>query len=444
MPRTVQVPDMGDVESAEVIEICVTVGDLVEKNAALIVLESEKASMEIPSPWAGKVLQLKLAEGDRVQSGTAILEMETDAAEEETAAAAPAAASYAVAAAPAPAPDETAAEAVLSDVPVLQQASAAAGMGAVAAEVSGSISTAGADTVHAGPAVRRMARELGVELHQVSGSGPRGRILKEDVERFVQHILAGGAGAGASAATGGIPAVPLPDFALQGAVHEEKMNGVQRAVARGMRRSWLNVPHVTQFDDADVNELEHFRSALNQAGESPRLTLLPFVMKAVAAALLRHPRFNAALREDGEALLVREYIHIGMAVDTEAGLLVPVLRNVDKKGVRALAEEIQSLAERARSRSLAMEEMQGGCFTVSSLGAAGGTGFTPIVNAPEAAILGISRLAVKPVYRGGAFQPCKMLPLCLSYDHRIVNGADAGRFLSDLCAMISDSRRILL
>jgi pyruvate dehydrogenase E2 component (dihydrolipoamide acetyltransferase) len=292
--------------------------------------------------------------------------------------------------------------------------------------------------------VRKLARELGVDLAAVRGSGPKDRILKEDVQEFVKRALQGG---GTGPTTGaGIPPVPEVDFAKFGAIDVQPLSKIDKVTAANMHRSWLNVPHVTQFDEADITELEAFRAEMKAEGEQrgTRLTPLPFILKACAAALKDNPKLNRSISADGENFVYKQYVHIGMAVDTPAGLVVPVIRDVDQKSLWQLAEETADLAVRAKDRKLKPQEMQGGCFSISSLGSIGGTGFTPVVNAPEVAILGVSKLAMKPVWNGSDFEPRKMLPLCLSYDHRAVNGADAGRFTTQLCSLLADIRRLLL
>jgi pyruvate dehydrogenase E2 component (dihydrolipoamide acetyltransferase) len=299
--------------------------------------------------------------------------------------------------------------------------------------------------IYAGPAVRKLAREFGIELGVVVGSGPRGRVVKEDLQQFVKKSLSGES---AVAATGGagIPAVPEVDFAKFGPVEVTQRSKLDKLTAANMQRSWLNVPHVTQFDDADITELEEFRAGLKAEAErrGTRLTPMPFLLKACAVALRDNPKLNSSLARGGVELVYKQYIHIGMAVDTPAGLVVPVIRDVDKKTIWELAEEVLTMAGKARDRKLMPADMQGGCFTISSLGNIGGTGFTPIVNAPEVGILGVSKAALKPVWDGQAFAPRKLLPLALSYDHRVVNGGDAGRFLSQLVELMGDIRRLVM
>jgi pyruvate dehydrogenase E2 component (dihydrolipoamide acetyltransferase) len=299
---------------------------------------------------------------------------------------------------------------------------------------------------HAGPAVRKLAREFGVALEQVSGTGPRGRILKEDLHAFVQTALSAKPGAAAVTSGSGIPAVPEVDFAKFGEVEITQRSKLEKLTAANMQRSWLNVPHVTQFDDADITDLEAFRATLKAEAESRgvKITPMPFILKACAVALRDNPKFCASLSAAGEELVYKKYIHIGMAVDTPAGLMVPVLRDVDKKTIWELAAEVIELAGKARDRKLSPNEMQGGCFSVSSLGNIGGRGFTPIVNTPEVGILGVSRAQDQPVWTGQAFAPRRMLPLSLSYDHRVINGGDAGRFLTQLVSLLSDVRKLSL
>ncbi len=421
----VAVPDIG-ADSAEVIELCVAAGDEVAEGDSLIVLETDKASMEVPSPLAGKVLSLSIQVGDQASQGTPILELEVQA--KSQAPAKPAAAS------PAPhAPAAPAASGVTAPQPELP----------TPLQTSASDSDGEKDSVYAGPAVRRLAREFGVSLNDVKGSGPRNRILKEDLQNYVKSRLAGKSSTSVSSGSG-IPPVPEVDFSKFGEIEARPLTGMEKATAVNMHRSWVNVPHVTQFDEADISDLEDFRAAMKAEAEvkGVKLTPMPFLLKACAAALRDVPRFNASV-QNGE-WVQKHYIHIGMAVDTPAGLLVPVIRDVDKKSVWELSAEIAELAEKAKNRKLKPSEMQGGCFTISSLGNIGGTGFTPIVNAPELGILGVSKMAVKPVWSGSEFTPRKMLPLCLSYDHRGINGGDAGRFMTHLVAVLGDVRRLLL
>lgn len=418
--ETIKVPDIGGADSVDVIEVSVASGDEVEEGDSLIVLESDKASMEVPSPKSGRIVSVAIKEGDKVVQGDAILELEIRQA--ATASAAPEAAAKPAAA---------------------EKAAPAAEPPAKAAPASPAVEPATiGDAVYAGPAVRRMARELGVSLNAVKGSGPRGRIQKEDLQQYVKNALS----SGSASAGAGLPAMPDIDFSQFGEISLQAMSKLHKVTAQNMQRSWLNVPHVTQFDEADITELETFRASLKAEAEQRgvRLTPLAFILKAVAHAVAAHPKFNVSLHNDGEHLVQKHYVHIGFAVDTPAGLVVPVIRDADKKSVWQLAEETAELAEKAKSRKLKPADMQGGCFTVSSLGNIGGTGFTPIVNAPEVAILGVSRLQVKPVWDGEQFAPRKMLPLSLSYDHRAINGADGGKFFTYLSGLLSDIRRLAL
>lgn len=426
--QVITVPDIGAEDAVEVIEISVAVGDSVEEGDSLLVLESDKATMEIPSPAAGELLALLVNEGDQVRSGDAIATLKTAGQPVVTESKDPAPASVPASAAESAKPEAApAAGKVVSAEPALASAAPAAG-------------------IYAGPAVRKLAREFGIELAAVRGSGPRGRIVKEDLQEFVKKGLSGVAGAAVVTGGAGIPAVPVVDFAQFGEVDIQPLSKIGKLTAANMQRSWLNVPHVTQFEEADVSELEAFRKELKLEGErrGVKLTPLPFILKACAAALRENPRINASLAGDGENIVYKNYVHIGVAVDTPAGLVVPVVRDVDKKGLWELAAETFELAARAKERKLKVTDMQGACFTISSLGTIGGTGFTPIVNAPEVAILGVSRAAVKPVWDGEQFQPRTMLPLALSYDHRVVNGVDGGRFMTQLATTLADIRRLLL
>lgn len=425
-PMAVAVPDIGGAEGVDVIEVCVKAGDEVKEGDSLIVLESDKASMEIPSPASGKVISLAIKVGDKASMGTPILQLTVAGAAPVAAAPAPAASAPAPAAnAPAPA------------------ASAPAPI-ASAAETRGASSD-----YYAGPSVRMLARQLGVNLAEVKASGPRGRIVKDDVKAYVKSVMEnrGKAPAGGSAVAGaGIPQVPEIDFAQFGPVELVKMSKIKKLTAANMTRNWLNVPAVTQFDDADISEIEAFRKSIKDEAEKAgvKLTPLPFLIKACAAALRAEPTFNVSMHADGEHIVQKDYVHIGMAVDTPNGLMVPVIRDVDKKGIYQIAQESNALAKKAREGKLTPKEMQGGCFTISSLGAIGGKGFTPIVNCPEVAILGVSRAEMKPVWNGKEFAPRFMLPLCLTYDHRAINGGDAGRFFTYLNSVLADVRRLLL
>lgn len=416
---TLAVPDIGGAEGVEVIEINVKVGDEVSQGDTLIVLETDKASMEIPAEAAGKVLSIAVKLGDKVSQGAAIVVVASTGA---AAVIAPTPSAKVAASAPATAVTPAPKAAVVEAVEVVQTGD-----------------------VYAGPAVRKLARQLGVDLGKVSGSGPRSRLMKDDVRNYVKPIVVA-AQSGAAVGGVGIPRVPAVDFAKFGEIETVKMSKIKKITADNMSRNWLNVPHVTQWDDADITDLETFRNSVKIDAEKrgSKLTPLPFILKACAAALVAEPTFNVSLHHDGESIVQKKYVHIGIAVDTPNGLMVPVIRNVDKKGLWELTDEINAMAKKAREGKLMPADMQGGCFTISSLGASGGNGFTPIVNAPEVAILGVSRAQMKPVWNGKEFVPRNMLPLSLSYDHRAINGADAGRFFTYLTAVIADVRRLLL
>jgi pyruvate dehydrogenase E2 component (dihydrolipoamide acetyltransferase) len=427
--EAVNVPDIGGATDVDVIEVAVAVGDKVSEGDSIIVLETDKASMDIPAPKSGVVKSVAIKEGDKVSEGTLILELEVEGS-------APVAAAPAPASAQAPAPAQPKQEAAKS-------AASAVDQGAVLATPN--------TKVHAGPAVRLLARELGVDLTLVRATGPRGRITKEDLHAYVKAAVQKAASAPAVAATAvaegaGIPRVPEIDFSQFGEVEVVKMSKIQKITSFNMTRSWLNVPHVTQFDKADITDLEDFRKTLKPEMEKQgiKLTPLPFMIKAVAQALVKNPAFNVSLHADGESVVQKKYVHIGIAVDSPVGLVVPVLRDADKKSVLQIAAEAGELIKKALAKQLKPADMQGGCFTISSLGAMGGTGFTPIVNTPEVGILGVSKADVEPRWNGKEFEPRTMLPLCLSYDHRAVNGADAGRFMTYLNALLSDVRRLTL
>ena len=425
--QTVTVPDIGTDDAVDLIELLVAVGDVVAEGDSLVVLESDKASMEVPAPFAGEVLRILVKEGDAVSLGHDLMVFKTQtpslsAAVETMTETAPAAT-------------------VVSETPVAAQPSQAAPAGVPPQAASQKDK---GKSIYAGPAVRKLAREFGLDLSQVSGSGPRNRVVKEDLHDFVKKSLSGATPAVASGS--GIPPVPAVDFSAFGPVETEAVSKMGKLVAANMQRNWLNVPHVTQFDDADITDLEAFRADMKAEGEKRgvKLTPLPFLLKACAVALRDNPKFRASLSPDAQSLVYKQYTHIGMAVDTPAGLLVPVIRDIDKKSIWELAEEVVTVALKARDRKLTLQEMQGACFTISSLGGIGGTGFTPIVNAPEVGILGVSKASVQPVWDGKEFQPRKMLPLALSYDHRVINGGDAGRFMTQLVALLSDIRRLVL
>ncbi|MEJ2691877.1 MAG: dihydrolipoyllysine-residue acetyltransferase [Candidatus Thiodiazotropha sp.] len=437
----VLLPDIGDFESVEIIEILVSEGDEVAVEDSLITLESDKATMEIPSPHAGVVMSLAVKVGDRVGEGAKLLTLETQgesATGQSPASDAPAPAAEEVESVQAPAPASNDA------TPSSQRRPGDKAVSIPPVPLDEPI-TAG-KTPHASPSVRRFARELGVDLQLVSGRGPKGRVTRDDVQSFVKRSLQTGQASRAAGSPFDLPAGPEVDYARFGEIETQPLNRIRKISGAHLHRSWLTVPHVTQFDEADITELEAFRKAQKVAAEKQniRLTFMPFLMKGVAAALKQMPIFNAALAPEGESLIFRRYVHIGIAVDTPNGLVVPVIREVDKKGIFDLAQELMAISAKAREGRLAPGDMQGGCFSISSLGGIGGTAFTPIVNVPEVAILGVSRSAMKPVWDGGAFQPRLMLPLSLSYDHRVIDGADGARFTSLLSALLGDIRRLLL
>ncbi len=450
----VKVPDIGDFKDVPVIEVLVKPGDTVGKDDSLIVLESDKATMEVPSPSAGTVKELRVKVGDKVAEGTAILVLEGEAAAAPKATAA------------AGRPEQAAAEPTAAAPQTAAPQAAAPQAGAPARAASAQLAPehvipppvapppprqADAQTPpHASPGVRRFARELGVDLARVTGSGPKGRILKEDVQAFVKGALAGGAAAGAPRAAGdgfaglGLPAWPQVDFAKFGPVEVKPLTRIQKISGPALARNWVMVPHVTQFDEADITELEAFRARVNEeiAKSGVKVTPLAFLIKAVVAALKKYPVLNSSL--DGDNLVVKQYWNIGFAADTPNGLVVPVVKGADQKGVLDIARETSELAAKAREGKLGPADMQGGTFSISSLGGIGGTAFTPIVNAPEVAILGVSKAAMKPVWNGKEFAPRLMLPLSLSYDHRVVDGALGARFTAHLAQVIADLRRGLL
>jgi len=433
----VAIPDLGSDEGADLVEILVPVGTIVAEGDSLVLLESDKAAMEVPAPAAGVILEWLVEPGITVKEGVIIATL---------AVAAPSTAAAST--------TDTAAAPINRDAEIAQPASTPPSASkTVASPAASGVSKPrppenrdeSNDEVYAGPAVRKLAREFGVNLNKVTGRGAKGRILKEDLQQYVARSLAQ-PGSGAPGAGAGIPAIPDVDFGRFGSIERVARSRIDKLTATNMVRSWLNVPHVTQFDDADISEMECFRNELKpQAAErGVRLTPLPFILKACAVALRDNPKLKSSLADGGETLIMKQYCHIGMAVDTPGGLVVPVIRDVDKKSIWELAAEVASLAERARDKQLKPEDMQGGVFTVSSLGALGGRGFTPIINAPEVASLGVGRAAVQPVWDGEVFRPHTLLPLALSYDHRVVNGGDGGRFMTALTALLADVKRMVM
>jgi pyruvate dehydrogenase E2 component (dihydrolipoamide acetyltransferase) len=449
-PVTVTVPDIGDFDAVEVIELLVKPGDTVRPEQSLITVESDKASMEIPSSVGGVVVSLSVRLGDKVSQGSAVAVIDAAGA---AGAAAPVPAAQAVAQAPAAATPMPVSAAAASMLPAGSEAAVAAAprtppVAPEPGDADGTVVKA-----HASPSVRKFARELGVDLARVRGSGPKQRILHEDVQAYVKAAVAQASAppaapvAAAPADTGaGLGLLPWPkvDFAKFGPVETRPLPRIRRISAANLHRNWVMIPHVTNHEDADVTDLEAFRVQVNRENEKSglKLTMLAFLMKACVHALRRFPEFNASL--DGESLVLKQYWHIGFAADTPNGLVVPVIRDADRKSVAEIAQETAELARKARDGKLSPAEMQGGTFSISSLGGIGGTGFTPIVNAPEVAILGVSRTAMRPVWNGSAFAPRLVLPLSLSYDHRVIDGAAAARFNAHLAALLADFRRVML
>ena len=439
----VKVPDISDFKDIPVIEVFVKAGDAVKAEDSLVSLESDKATMDVPAPAAGVVREVRLKLGDKVSEGSLILTLDTAAAAETkpaTAAAAPAPSAPAPAAAAAPAAP------VAAPAPAAAPAAVSAPAPATPAAAIDDDAFKGA---HASPSVRKFARELGVDLAQVKGTGPNARIQQEDVQNFVKAAISGGASAAAGAGISGggsLNLLPWPtvDFAKFGPVEAKPLSRIKKISGANLARNWVMIPHVTQFDEADITDLEAFRVQLNKENEKAgiKITMLAFLIKASVAALKKFPDFNASL--DGDNLVLKKYFHVGFAADTPNGLVVPVIRNADQKGVLQIAKEMGELSAKAREGKLGPAEMQGGCFSISSLGGIGGTAFTPIINAPEVAILGVSKSATKPVWTGKDFAPRLMVPLSLSYDHRVIDGASAARFTAYLAGLLADMRRVML
>ena len=424
--KDILVPDIGDFSGVEVIEIIVSPGDTVSVEDPLVSLESDKAAMEIPSEFAGTIKEIKISMGDSVSEGDLLMTMEVSG---EAAAAAPAekkaepekeTPKAAPAAKPAPAPQR-------------------------AAPVPTAVDEAGFSKAHASPAVRKFARELGANLGQINGSGLKGRILKDDVKAFVKQVLTSGA---IGAPSGGLSVEPMPeiDFSKFGDIETQPLTKINKLTGKFLHRNWVNIPHVTQFDDVDITELEAFRKELNieHKDAGVKVTMVAFLVKAIASALKEYPRFNSSLDAAGENLILKKYINVGVAMDTPAGLVVPVIKDVGCKSLIDIAREVIETSVKARDKKLKPADMSGGCISISSLGGIGGTAFTPIVNAPEVAILGVSRAAMKPVYIDGEFVPRLMMPLSLSYDHRVIDGADGARFTTFLGQILADTRRLVL
>ncbi|HRN59963.1 MAG TPA: dihydrolipoyllysine-residue acetyltransferase [Chiayiivirga sp.] len=436
--KEARVPDIGDHSDVPVIELLVSPGDTVSKDQGLVTLESAKATMEVPSPFAGVVKEVKVKLGDSVSEGAVVAIIE---AADEAPAAAPKAAA---AAAPEPTAPAPAAPAPAAPAPAVQRAAetAAPRSPPVSFDVDAVLPS---KVPYATPAVRLFARELGVDLAQVQGRGRDGRILRQDVQDFVKAAMTGGVvAAGGAPAGGGLNLLPWPkvDFAKFGEVEVEPLSRIKKISGANLARNWAMIPHVTQFEQADITEMEAFRKKLGEENKDLRITPLVFQIKAVVSALKQFPQFNASL--DGDNLVLKKYFHIGIAVDTPNGLVVPVLRDCDQKGFLQLAAELGAISKKARDGKLGPADMSGGCFSISSLGGIGGTSFTPIINAPEVAILGVSKAAMQPVWNGEKFKPRLMLPLSLSYDHRVIDGAAAARFTSFLASQLADIRRLLL
>jgi len=428
--KDVVVPDIGDFKDVEVIEILVKPGDSVAKEQSLISLESDKATMEIPAPEAGVVKEIRIKVGDKVSQGSLILMLEAGGV--------PSAEKPEVEQRPKPAP-----------------AAAPAPVSAPSVPRADPVPMEPRDTTqalpHASPSIRKFARELGVDLGQVRGSGPKGRILHEDVQSFVKGVMSGRPAQAAAAGKGGglpfnLPAWPEVDFAKFGPVESKPLSRIQKLSGPYLHRNWISIPHVTQFDEADITDLEAFRKSQTVETEKKgfKLTMLAFMIKACVTVLRQFPQFNASLDKSGENLILKKYFHIGVAVDTPGGLVVPVVRDADRKGVFDVAQELADISKLAKDGKLKAGDMQGGTFSISSLGGIGGTYFTPIINAPELAILGVSRSALRPVWNGKEFVPRLILPLSLSYDHRVIDGAVAARFTSELTKVLADIRRTLL
>lgn len=436
--QEIHVPDIGDFDQVEIIEVLVSAGDTVAAEDSLITVESDKASMEIPSPASGVVKEVKVAEGDRVSEGSLILVMDVQEAAAEPAPVAPApAAPTPVPAAPAPTapkPDNT--EVKRSKTPNSPTRNI-------------EVDEEGFAKAYASPSVRKFARELGANLAKVSGSGRKGRITQDDVKAYIKDVMTLGQGAPAQGGQGNFALPPMPeiDFSQFGEIEEVKLSRINKLTGEFLHRNWLHIPHVTQFESADITEVEAFRKQMNEEAKktgATKITPLVFIMKAMAACLKAYPRFNTSLAPNGETLIQKKYYHIGIAVDTPDGLVVPVIRDVDKKSISELSDELKEVSTKAREKKLKPSDMQGGSMSISSLGGIGGTSFTPIVNAPEVAILGVSKSEMKPVWNGKEFEPRLMLPMSLSFDHRVIDGADGARFTSLMATLMSDIRRLLV
>ena len=433
---TVNVPDIGDFKDVEIIEVLVQPGDTVHPEDPLITLESDKASIDIPSPVAGVVKELHVAAGNKVSQGDMVLTLATGAAAGSTTENAPAVQAKAEEKPSAPAPAKDATD---TDAPADQTATPRP----PPKTPSGTQTTSNrSSTAYAGPSVRRLARELGVDLGLVAGSGNKGRLLPDDIKTFVKGVITGNRSVAAS------DVMPPIDFSRYGPVSREPMSRMKKLTSANMRRSWTTIPHVTQFNDADITDLEKFRTSktADTQDQSVKLTMVSFLLKAIAVTLKKHPEFCSSLSADGNETIIKNYYHIGLAVNTDYGLVVPVIRDIDQKGLFDIAREVMDISTRARARKLKKPELEGGCFTLSSLGGLGGRQFTPIINPPEVAILGVSRSEMRLVYdkSTGEFQPRLMLPLALSYDHRVIDGVAGAQFNQFLCSILTDIRQIIL
>ncbi len=438
--QTIKIPDLGDVDTVDVVEILVSPEQSVAEGVPLLTIENQKTAMELPAPVAGVVKRILVSLGDKVSAGTDVIVME---AEQVQVAESPASTE----------PEQKQQESQIEEKSPQPATSSIEQPVSSALKPEPPISTAkpapvpahtGKKTISAfaSPSVRRFARELGADINVITGTGDKGRILKADVQEWVKTSLKSGGSASLLADT----RMPEIDFSKFGAIEHQNLSRIQKLSGKHLHRCWVNIPHVTQQDQADITDLEDFRKSLNaeQRDSGAKITLLPLVMKAVAATLRAYPAFNASLTADGEQLILKNYINIGVAVDTPEGLVVPVVRDVDKKGIRQLAQDLAEVSQRARDRKLTPNDMEGGSFTISSLGGIGGTAFTPIVNAPEVAILGVSRSSMQPVYSNGEFVPRLMLPLSLSYDHRVIDGANGARFIVYLSRALADLKRVLV
>jgi pyruvate dehydrogenase E2 component (dihydrolipoamide acetyltransferase) len=437
--KEILVPDIGDFQDVDVIEVHLNVGQHLRVDDPMITLENDKASMDIPAPEEGIVREVKLKVGEKVSQGSLILLLDPAIAAKEAPKSAPSAPSVALAEA-----------AVAPPAPSTAKASPATASPAAPATAQNNTSNASFARVYASPSIRRLAREKGIDLNLIAGTGRKGRITQEDLENFLKQGAKAAkekaAAANQAAVGSGIPPIPAVDFAKFGPIKTLEFGRIKRLTAQAMTRSWLNIPHVTHNDEADITSLEDFRQSLKAESEKRgvRITLLSFIMRAVATSLKAFPTFNASLDPSGEKLILKEYIHLGIAVDTPQGLVVPVIRDVDQKSIYQLSEDLATISKKARDNKLAISDIQGGTFTISSLGGIGGTSFTPIINAPEVAILGLTRSQMKPMWDGKGFIPRLMQPLSLSYDHRVIDGAEAARFCRHLAATLEDIRRILL